>query len=424
MKITYYNNRTFQQTSYYKTLNVSAKEEFDILSKVFHFKVNSYVLENLIDWKKAPYDPMFRLVFPRKEMLPEMDYELLKMLVSQQCDEQELNLFVQRIKQKLFPQVRHAKTSLPRVDGKVQKGMYRNFDTIISLFPDPMMKTCHAYCSYCFRWIMFNNKEAQENSTYSDPLTPVAYIRENPKIKDVLFTGADPMVLKADKLRKYIEPVLDIDSVEVIRISSKSLAWLPQRFISDPDAEALLDLFKHIISSGKHLNFCAHFTHPKELETEEVKTAIRKIQETGAVIRCQGPLVKGINDDPEVLSTMWSKQVAMGMIPYYLFVEADHNPESCFRIPLANALSVFQSAQRKTTGLARTIRGPVFMNDINRVLLDGTTTLNGEKYFVLKTLQGPPESHSEGKIKLIPYDDHILSAGNLFELFMEEEMVV
>ncbi|WP_282089848.1 KamA family radical SAM protein [Aquimarina algiphila] len=419
-----FNNKSFKHTDYYTRLPEEEREIFDVLSSVFHFKVNNYVLEHLIHWDNVPQDPIYKLVFPRKEMLSALDYEKLRQLFKIGLDEKTRNNFVQAVKKKMYPEVKHAETGFPKMDDKIITGAYRNFPTILNLFPDPMVKTCHAYCSYCFRWVAFDNIEAQKKTAYRDPNDPVAYLKANPEITDVLFTGADPLVLKAETLKKYIDPVLEIESVQVIRINSKALGWWPYRFTTDKDADALLELFEYIQSKGKHLNFSAHFTHSRELENEVVKEAIQRIKQTGTVIRCQGPLVKGINDTVEDLVLLWREQIAKGLVPYYLFVEADHNPESCFRIPLAKALHIFQEAQKRTTGLARTVRGPVFMNDLNRVLLDGVTEVNGEKYFVLKSLQSPPETDGEGKIKLIPFDDQIKDAGNLFELFKEDRSLV
>jgi len=420
MKFISYNNTSFKKTIYYERLPEEERNVFDILTSVFHFKVNNYVLEHLIDWQSVPDDPIYKLIFPRKEMLSDVDYETLKLLYQSGLDYKTLEPFIQKVKKKMYPEVKQVETSIPKVNGERIKGMYSNFETIVSLFPDPMAKTCHSYCSYCFRWIMFNNKEAQQNSSYSDPNEPVAYLKEHPEITDVLFTGADPLVLKAKTLQKYIDPILDIDSVKVIRISSKSLGWWPFRFTTDPDAEALLELFRYIQSRGKHLNFCAHFTHVRELENDVVRQAVEKIKNTGTVIRCQGPVVEGINDTPEDWSALWNVQIALGMIPYYMFIEADHNSESCFRIPLAKALQIFQEAQKKTTGLARTVRGPVFMNDLHRTLLDGVVTIDNEQFFVLKSLQAPPHIAGEGTIKLIPYDETTKDAGNLIELFKEK----
>jgi L-lysine 2,3-aminomutase len=417
MKFTAYTNHTFRKTAYYATMPEEEREVFDILSTIFHFKVNSHVCENLVNWRDVPNDPVYRYVFPRKEMLSDEDFNFLRELFHNKFDSEIRDHFVEQIQKKMRPRHSFIDNSLPKINGKAIHGMYSNFPTIVSLAPNPMAKTCHAYCSYCFRWIMFGDGEIQRNSSYDDPEAPVPWLLEHPEVTDVLFTGADPMVLSAGVMQKFIDPVLDVDSVDVIRISSKALAYWPYCFTTDKDADNLLRLFEYIQSHGKHLNFCAHFTHPRELDHPEVEKAVQRIRETGAVIRTQGPLIRGVNDDPETWSEMWSRQVALGMVPYYMFMEADHHPQSCFRVAPAKALQIFQEAQKTTTGLARTVRGPVFMYDLNRVLLDGTTEINGNKYFVLKTLQSPPDTQSEGMIKLVPYDETAMDLGNLYKLF-------
>ena len=75
------------------------------------------------------------------------------------------------------------------------------------------------------------------------------------------------------------------------------MAYWPYRFISDTDSDDILALFEKVGKSGKHLAFQAHFNHPVELSTEAVKVATERINNTGAVIRTQSPLLKNINDD-------------------------------------------------------------------------------------------------------------------------------
>ncbi|MTI32498.1 KamA family radical SAM protein [Xanthovirga aplysinae] len=420
MKFKSYNNLSFKKTDYYNRLPPKEKEAFDILSTVFHFKTNNYVLEKLIDWKNVETDSIYRLIFPRKEMLNPADYEQLTLMHKAGISMESLGPFIETIRKKMSPKLKYPEKSIPKLNGLKLQGAWQNFGTIINLYPDPMVKTCHAYCSYCFRWIMFKNTEVQNSNSYSDPNTPVEYIRSHPEITDVLFTGADPLVIKADKIKEYIDPILAIDSVKVIRISTKSLGWWPYRFTTDSDADELLSLFEYIISKGKHLNICAHVTHVKELENEIVQKAIKRIQATGAIIRCQGPIVKGINDTAEDWINLWNKQIQLGLIPYYMFVEAEHNSENCFRIPLAKGLNIFQTAQKQATGLARTVRGPVFMNDHHRILIDGVITIQNEKFFVLKSLQAPPNTKGEGSLKLIPYDENTKDPGDLVALFSED----
>jgi len=423
MKFKSYHSKAFQQTKYYSRIPKDQQIQFTVLSKIFHFKVNNYVLENLIDWDHVLDDPIYKLVFPRKEMLPDTDYNKLYR-VYEEKNYEELPTLVQDIKDRMFPRINYHESCIPILDGNLIKGAYRVFNTSLALYPTPMVRTCHSYCSYCFRWIAFNDTEMQNTSSYIEPEYPVAYLKSNPEISEVVFSGADPLVLKAKTLKEYIDPILEIDSVQVISITTKSLAWWPYRFNTDTDAEELLALFRYINSRGKHLNIIAHFTHAKELESTIVENAVKRIRNTGTVIRCQGPLVKGVNDTPKDWIALWEKQIRLGLIPYYMLMEADHNKESCFRVPLAEALEIFNEAQKQTPGVTRNARGPIFVNDVYRVLLDGKTTINGSEYFVLKCLQGPSNTQSEGKIKLIPYDKYTKDTGNLFELFNEMVSIV
>ena len=159
---------------------------------------------------------------------------------------------------------------------------------------------------------MFNDREVQQNSSYNDPQLPVEWLEAHPEVTDILFTGADPMVLKASTLKKYIEPITQVPSIKTISISTKSLAWWPYRFTTDSDSEELLSLFEWIKEQGIHLNIAAHFTHERELITPVVMEAIEKIRETGTPIRTQGPLIKEVNDNPEAWSHMWDRPNLFG----------------------------------------------------------------------------------------------------------------
>jgi L-lysine 2,3-aminomutase len=416
MEYRQFNAVGFRLTAYYERLPKLEREIFDTLSSVFHFKVNNYVLEHLIDWDNIPNDPMYRLVFPRKEMLSESDFLELQTLSISNADLALKQFLFDGIRLKMFPQMKHSTDCIPTLNGDPVQGSYRSSEKLLFLFAKPMLGTCHAYCTYCFRWITFGESELQK-AGYREPREPLPYLLSHPEITDVLFTGADPFTLKAETLKRYIEPILEVETVQVIRISSKSLAWWPFRFTTDADADDLLDLFSHIRSKGKHLSIYAHFTHDREMTHPEVAKAARRISSTGAGIRTQGPLVRGINDSVDTWARLWSKQIQLGMIPEYMYVEADHSPVSYFRVPLAESLRIFNRAQSICSGLVRTVRGPVFMNDIYRVLLDGVTEINGKKYFVLKSQHGPAGTHTVGDIKLVPYDEESKDVGNLYELF-------
>ncbi len=426
MKFRTYNHHSFTKSPYYERLPEKEKKTFRTLSQIFHFKANNYVLDHLINWEDVPNDPIYQLVFPREEMVFPQDYDELQNMEGVFNEgtstplSKEQEAFYQKVRYKMRPQIQVSQEAIRPCLKEGLPGVYHIFSTMVNLFPSPMLKTCHAYCTYCFRWIAFKEVEVQSHNSYTDPQMPVSYLQSHPEVTDVQFTGADPMILKAAKLREFMEPILGVDSVKVIRICTKSLAFWPFRYTTDEDAKDTLALFRYIQSKGKHLSLTAHFTHVRELENPVVEEAIRNIRSTGAMIRCQGPLVKGINDTVEDLTNLWNRQVELGMVPYYLFMEAGHNESHCFRVTIARSLQLFREARKKATNLARTVRGPVFMNDEHRVMVTGVAEVGDENYFVLKSLQAPPNTTGEGDVKLVSYNKETTDLGDLASLFKEK----
>ncbi len=157
--------------------------------------------------------------------------------------------------------------------------------------------------------------------------------------------------------------------------------------MTDPDAAETLRLFSAVAESGKNLAFMAHFSHPREMDSQLVQTAVRAIRDTGAVIRTQAPLIRSINDDADTWADMWRTQHALGMVPYYMFVERDTGPQDYFAVPLARAYEIFRDAYARVSGLCRTVRGPSMSSTPGKVCVDGVTEVAGRKVFVLHLIQ-------------------------------------
>jgi L-lysine 2,3-aminomutase len=196
--------------------------------------------------------------------------------------------------------------------------------------------------------------------------------------------------MKSRRLEEYLGPLLGdgLEHVHTVRIGTKALAYWPQRFVGDEDADDLLYLFDRLKRAGRQVALMAHFTHPRELASPLVVDAIRRIQETGAVIRSQAPVLAGINDDPEVWARMWRDQVRLGISPYYMFVARDTGARRFFELPLARAWEIHRDAVAQVSGLGRTARGPSMSADPGKVEVQGVTEIRGEKVFVLRFLQG------------------------------------
>lgn len=364
-------------------------EAIDVVGSVLPFKTNNYVIDNLIDWKRVPDDPIFTLTFPRKNMLRDHHYEQMRKIIADGSSKNEIKEAANKIRLELNPhpagQLDH---NVPQMDGEKIFGMQHKYRETVLFFPG-QGQTCHAYCTFCFRWPQFvGMDELRFASRQAEHL--VEYISKHKDVTDVLFTGGDPLIMKTKILEAYIRPLLesDIKNLRHIRIGTKVLAYWPYRFLTDDDAEDLLKLFSDIKKTGKHLAFMAHFNHPAELGPPAVKKAIEKILETGAVIRTQSPILKHINDSSLVWSEMLQKQVELGCIPYYMFVARNTGADHYFSIPLVEAWKLFREAYQSVSGICRTVRGPSMSCLPGKMQILGVNEIGGEKVLTLRFIQG------------------------------------
>lgn len=409
-------------------LDPEQRIDMKAVSAVLPFRVNNYVVEDLIDWDDVPNDPIYQLTFPQREMLEASEFQVVRRLVADGAEESAIREAARAIQMRMNPHpAGQTQLNVPTVDGTALEGAQHKYRETVLFFPS-QGQTCHAYCTYCFRWAQFVGlNELKFASREAERL--VEYLRANPGVTDVLFTGGDPLVMKTTVLRRYVEALLDanLPNLRSIRIGSKAPAYWPYRFVTDRDADDLLRLFEQVVAKGKHLALMAHFSHPRELSTPIAQTALKRIIGTGAVVRCQAPLIRHVNDNADAWARMWQRQVDLGAVPYYMFVERDTGPKHYFSLPLARAFDIFNEAYRKVSGLARTVRGPSMSATPGKVLVDGVTEVNGEKVFVLKMLQGRnPEW--PGTIFFAKYDpaaiwlDDLKPALGQHEFFFEEHL--
>ncbi len=370
---------------------LSKEDRFDIqvVSKVLPFRTNNYIVDNLIDWDKAPNDPIYRMNFMHRDMLEPGDFKKVASAMMKNESERDISRLVHRIRMKLNPHPAGQLTlNIPNMHGKPVPGIQHKYRETCLIFPY-QGQSCLSYCTFCFRWPQFVGINEYKFATQRDG-SYRKYIRSHHEITDVLLTGGDPMIMNSRMLASYLLTLLDkkYSHIKNIRIGTKVLGHWPYRFLTDRDSDDILYLFRKLARSGKHLAIMAHFSHPKELSTKVVQNAIRRIRSTGAEIRTQSPVLRHINDSSKVWSDMWRKQVELGMIPYYMFVERNTGAKRYFALPLSKALDVYQGAIKSVTGLARTVRGPSMSAVPGKVCVEGVTRIKDKKVFVLSFLQG------------------------------------
>ncbi|MFF7357314.1 MULTISPECIES: KamA family radical SAM protein [Streptomyces] len=369
-------------------LDAAVRRDIEIVSSVLPFKVNNYVLEELIDWDRAPDDPLYRLTFPDRGMLPEPVYEEIAALVGKGAGREELRGAVDRARRQLNPHPGdQLQANVPRSQSGALNGLQHKYRETVLVFPG-QGQTCHAYCGYCFRWAQFIGV-AELKQAVSGPEQALRYLAQHPEVSDVLFTGGDPMIMSTDRLRAYLAPLLEprFEHIRNIRFGTKALSYWPYRFTTDDDAGDLLRLMEQASARGRHVAVMAHFSHHRELETDACRQAIRRIRDTGAVIRAQAPLVRHVNDDASVWAQMWRTMTGLGVVPYYMFVERDTGASQYFELPLHRAVSVYRDAISQVSGLERTARGPVMSASPGKVVIDGIVQVAGQDVFCCRFLQ-------------------------------------
>jgi KamA family protein len=367
-------------------LPAEIRETIRAIAQVLPFRVNEYVLSDLVDWTDIPNDPIFQLVFPQRGMLPLADELRLASLGADPGMKMALRQAVKDIRAGLNPHPSgQMQLNVPTVDGEEIPGLQHKYRETVLYFPG-QGQTCHSYCTYCFRWAQFVG-DADLRFAAPNPDGLVSYLRAHPHVSDVLVTGGDPMVMSTERLRSHLAPILDVESVSTIRIGTKSVAYWPHRFVTDQDADDVLRLFEEVVASGRTLAVMAHFSHPRELETGIARQAIARIRSTGAVVYCQAPMIAHVNDDAPTWSELWRRELAAGAVPYYMFVERDTGPHEYFKVPLARAVEIFHAAYRTLPGLARTVRGPVMSATPGKVVVDGVEETAAGRFFQLRMLQ-------------------------------------
>ncbi|MFM2086682.1 MAG: hypothetical protein RLZZ237_1551, partial [Pseudomonadota bacterium] len=278
-----YTRQTISQARQWDWLPPEQREAVQVVSHVLPFRTNEYVLDQLIDWNNIPDDPIYRLVFPHRDMLPPEQYAHLRDLVLVRQDKPAIEAYVRGIRLGMNPHPAGQMThNVPTMNDEPVRGLQHKYAQTVLFFPSAG-QTCHAYCTFCFRWPQFVGMDDMKfDARESTELA--AYLKLHTEVTDVLITGGDPMIMNTRSLAAYLEPLLDpaLAHIQNIRIGTKSVAYWPQRFVSDRDADDLLRLFERIVKAGKNLAIMGHYSHAVELRQGIAQQAVKRIVSTGA----------------------------------------------------------------------------------------------------------------------------------------------
>lgn len=333
------------------------QEERLRLAKVaerFRFRANSYYL-NLIDWTD-PDDPIRKIVIPSLGELDEFG-EL-------DASKEEANYVVEGCQHK-YPH-----TALLLVT-----------------------EMCGGFCRFCFRKRLFmeDNVEATANVGAG-----IDYISRTPSISNVLVSGGDPLTMSTRRLTAIIDALMAIPHIRIVRIGTKMPAFDPYRIIDD---QRLLESFARYSRWGKRLYIMTHFNVPNEL-TAPARQAVELLHRCGAVLANQSPILRGINDNPEVLAELMRQLASVGAPAYYFFQCRPTVGNRPFNTSIVHAYRALERAKKKVSGLEKRAR-MVMSHASGKVAIVG---LN--RHHIYMRYHRAKQTEDEGRFMAFYRDDH------------------
>ena len=181
-------------------LDDAARLAVRAVATVLPFRTNAYVVDELIDWDAAPDDPVYRLVFPQADMLPDADVQTISSLLAQDAPSEQIRAVAHEVRMRLNPHpAGQLALNIPDIDQEPLPGVQHKYPETVLIFPK-QGQTCHAYCTYCFRWAQFVDEPDLKMATSSVDRV-IEYLRRHPEVTSVLITGGDPMIMGAPVLR-------------------------------------------------------------------------------------------------------------------------------------------------------------------------------------------------------------------------------
>jgi len=222
---------------------------------------------------------------------------------------------------------------------------------VVHRYPDRVLflvsSRCAMYCRFCNRKRKVGRASMVTRETIREGLS---YIRNARKVRDVLLSGGDPLLLQDGELHHILTELRSMSHVEIIRIGTRVPCTLPQRIT--PQLTKMLKAFHPL-----YIN--THFNHPSEV-TKEAALACSMLADAGFPLGCQTVLLKGVNDDPGVMKELMHNLLSIRVRPYYLFQADLAKGTSHFWTPLSRGIEIIEKLQGHTSGLCV----PRYMIDI------------------------------------------------------------
>jgi lysine 2,3-aminomutase len=221
-------------------------------------------------------------------------------------------------------------------DSPVPGLVHRYPDRVLLLVTDQ----CAVYCRYCTRRrLVGSNERSITQGNFEEVLK---YLKSHRKVRDVLLSGGDPLLLENERLEEILSRLRALSHIELLRIGTRAPVTLPQRITG-----GLVRMLKRY----HPLMISIHFTHPKEI-TDAVKRACNELADGGIPLGSQTVLLKGINDKPSIMKKLVQELLKIRVRPYYIYQCDLATGTEHFRTSVATGIQIIEKLRGHTTGYA------------------------------------------------------------------------
>lgn len=281
-----------------KKFNLDRKEAED-LDEFFQARINPYYLSLI----RYPGDPIWRQCVPDKVELDDFD-----------SNEDPLN--------------EDAMSPVPNIT-------HRYPDRALFL----VTSQCGIYCRFCTRKRKVGD---YEKISMKGLESAFKYLEEHTEIRDVILSGGDPLMLTDAMLEKILKRLRSIPHIEIIRLGTRMPVVLPQR---------ITQKLCNVIKKYHPVYVNTHFNHPWEI-TEESTRACELLANNGVPVGNQMVIMKGVNDDPQVVKELMQKLLKIRVRPYYMYMADETKGANHFRTSIETGLKIAEALRGHTSGLA------------------------------------------------------------------------
>ena len=248
------------------------------------------------------------------------------------------------IRKQVIPTVDEISVSSEEMSDPCGEDSHMPVPGLVHRYPDRVLflltDRCASYCRYCTRSRVVSG--AGENNLKTNFEDAFQYLENNKSIRDVLFSGGDPLLYADNKLEKIIKRIRSIKHIEFIRIGTRIPIFLPQRIT--PNLCNMLKKYHPLWMS-------VHTNHPKEL-TSEVKQALEMLADSGIPLGNQSVLLKGVNDDISTMKSLVHKLLQCRVRPYYLYQCDLIEGSSHLRTSASKGIEIIEGLRGHTSGYA------------------------------------------------------------------------